>query len=135
LVMGTAAGAQLVLRNVRTRMLGFAGAGLYPLGWLTAALAVASSSLILFVVSAVVSGAAAGMLFKTGTATVDRIAESERRAGAHAGFFLTAYVGMALPVIGLAALSSATGTVWAVAAFGALLSLVMIACVPATTPQ
>lgn len=135
LVMGTAAGAQLILRNARAHILMVGGAALYPLGWLSAVLAVTVASLTLFVVAAVVSGAAAGMLFKTGTTTVDRIAAPENRAGAHAGFFLTAYVGMALPVIGLAALSSVTGTAWAVAVFGALLSLLMAGCLPGTTAR
>lgn len=122
LVMGTAAGAQLLLRDARPRTLATAGAALYPVGWLLTALAVHAASLALFAVAAVVGGSAAGMLFKTGGVTVDRIADPQRRAGAHAGFFLLSYFGMALPVIGLAALGGVVGTAWSVTAFGAVLS-------------
>ncbi|QDQ96703.1 MFS transporter [Tomitella fengzijianii] len=122
LVMGTAAGAQLLLRNARTRTLASAGVALYPVGWLLTALAVHASSLALFIVSSVVAGTAAGLLFKTGSSTVDRIADPQRRAGAHSGFFLISYIGMALPVIGLAALGGVIGTVWSVVIFGLVLA-------------
>ncbi|WP_182346132.1 MFS transporter [Tomitella gaofuii] len=127
LVMGTAAGAQLLLRNARTRTLAAAGAVLYPAGWLLTALAVHASSLPLFVVSAVVAGTAAGLLFKAGSATVDRIADPQRRAGAHSGFFLISYIGMALPVIGLAALGGLIGTVPSVLILGLVLAAVAAA--------
>lgn len=127
LVMGTAAGSQLLMRGAQVPTLAISGAVLYPLGWILTTVAVVTSSIAVFVAAAIVGGTAAGMLFKSGTATVDRIADPDRRAGAHAGFFLIAYIGMALPVIGLAALSGVTGTAWAVGIFGGGLTLLMAA--------
>lgn len=125
LVMGSAAVSQLLLARRSPRSLALAGAALYPVGWALTAVAVVSHGISLFVVAALIGGVSAGLLFKAGSTTVDRIADPNQRAGAHAGFFLQAYIGMAVPVIGLAALATATGTQWAVIAFGGALTIAM----------
>jgi hypothetical protein len=60
-----------------------------------------SPSLALFLVGGAVAGGGAGLLFKGALATVVAIALPETRAEALAGFFLCAYVGISVPVIGL----------------------------------
>ncbi|WP_051461432.1 MFS transporter [Tomitella biformata] len=127
LVMGVAALSQLLVANRSPQALSVAGVVLYPLGWALTAIAVGTSSLAMFVLAALVGGASAGLLFSAGSATVDSVADADQRAGAHAGFFLLAYLGMAVPVIGLAALSVVTGNLWAVLVFGALLSITAVA--------
>lgn len=131
LVMGSAALSQLLLARRSPRTLALAGAALYPVGWALTAVAVVAHGIAMFVVAALIGGISAGLLFKAGSATVDRIADAGQRAGAHAGFFLQAYIGMAVPVIGLAALSAATGTQWAVVAFGGALTVATAAGVAA----
>lgn len=60
-----------------------------------------SPSLALFLVGGAFSGGGAGLLFKGSIATVAQVAPPESRAEALAGFFLAAYVGLSVPVIGL----------------------------------
>lgn len=127
LVMGTAALSQLLVRNYAPKSLAAAGAVLYPVGWTLTAIAVGVGGIGVFLAAALVGGVSAGLLFKAGSATVDAVAHADQRAGAHAGFFFLAYIGMAVPVIGLAALSEVTGTQWAVVIFGVALSVAAIA--------
>ncbi|SIQ34503.1 MFS transporter [Micromonospora avicenniae] len=58
-------------------------------------------NLALFVVGAVVSGAGAGSIFKGVLGTTAAISTPEGRAEALAGIFLSGYLGLSIPVIGL----------------------------------
>lgn len=58
-------------------------------------------NLALFVVGGVISGAGAGMVFKGSLVTAAMTARPESRAEVLAGFFLGAYVGLSVPVVGL----------------------------------
>ncbi len=64
------------------------------------------SDLTLFVVGTVVTGAGAGLVFRGSLAIASESAPPESRAEALAGFFLSAYIGLSIPVI---ALGVATG--------------------------
>src|SRR6202034_2771704 len=55
----------------------------------------------LFVIGGVISGAGAGMVFKGALVTAASTAPEGSRAEVLAGFFLGAYVGLSIPVIGL----------------------------------
>jgi MFS family permease len=67
------------------------------------------SSLPLFLVGGVVTGAGAGMVFKGALVVTVSNASPETRAEVLAGYFLGAYVGLSIPVIGLGLATS----VWA----------------------
>lgn len=69
------------------------------LGLLTTAMW--SDLLTLFVVGGLVTGAGAGMVFKGALGVVMSVAPPESRAEVLAGFFLGAYVGLSVPVVGL----------------------------------
>jgi MFS family permease len=58
-------------------------------------------NLAMFVVGGVISGAGAGMVFKGALVTAASTAPEGSRAEVLAGFFLGAYVGLSIPVIGL----------------------------------
>ena len=60
-----------------------------------------TANLPLFVVGGIVTGAAGGLLFRGAMSAAARTAPAESRAETLAGFFLGAYVGLSLPVIGL----------------------------------
>ena len=60
-----------------------------------------TSSLAVFVLAGVLCGAGGGMVFKGAVAVTAQLAPSGARAEVLAGFFLGAYVGLSIPVVGL----------------------------------
>jgi MFS family permease len=94
-------------------------------GLATLTVATWTAQLAVFVVGAVITGLGAGSVFKTLLATVDRVSPDESRGEVLASFFLAAYIGLAVPVVGFGILAEfvSTGvlmTVFAVAASAAL---------------
>ncbi len=78
-------------------------------------------SLALFLAGGLVAGAGAGLLFKGGVVTVSGLAAPKRRAEALAGFFLTGYIGISVPVLGLGVLEQWVEPKVALLAFAGLL--------------
>src|SRR6202041_876075 len=60
-----------------------------------------AADLAMFVVGGVITGAGAGMVFKGSLATAASVAPDGSRAEVLSGFFLGAYVGLSIPVVGL----------------------------------
>jgi MFS family permease len=60
-----------------------------------------SASLAMFVVGGVITGAGGGLVFKGSLAVAASTAPPQSRAEVLAGFFLGAYIGLSLPVVGL----------------------------------
>jgi MFS family permease len=60
-----------------------------------------SSSLAMFVAGGVITGAGGGMVFKGAVVAAASTAPPQARAEVLAGFFLGAYIGLSLPVVGL----------------------------------
>jgi MFS family permease len=58
-------------------------------------------SLAIFVIGGVVTGAGAGLVFRGSMVAAGNASPIESRGEALAGFFLGAYVGLSVPVIGL----------------------------------
>jgi len=101
------------------------------LGVLTVAIWLPSPSLGMFVAGDVVVGIGSGLMFKGAIATVIEISVSEHRAEALAGIYLSAYLGLAGPVIGLGALTQIASTRVSLLLFAALLTIGIIAATPA----
>jgi hypothetical protein len=59
------------------------------------------SSLAMFVIGGIVTGAGAGLAFRGALVAAGNTAPPESRAEVLAGFFLGAYVGLSVPVIAL----------------------------------
>ena len=78
-------------------------------------------SLGAFLVGGLAAGAGAGLLFKGGILTASSLAAPDRRAEVLAGFFLAAYVGVSVPVLGLGILSQFIAPNTALLAFAGLL--------------
>jgi MFS family permease len=123
-VFGAGAAAQLLLAGRGRRELIAAGAaGLVGGAALTVvALWLANPSLALFLAGGATMGAGAGALFKGALMTVVAVADDEHRAEALAGLFLAAYVGLAVPVIGLGLLVGAVAPKVALLVFAATLT-------------
>jgi MFS family permease len=60
-----------------------------------------AANLAMFIVGGVVTGAGAGMVFKGALVTAATTAPAGSRAEVLAGFFLGAYIGLSIPVVGL----------------------------------
>lgn len=79
-----------------------AGAGLIAGG-------IGAGSLALLVCGAAVGGFGIGLSFRAGLAAINREAPSDRRGEVASSFFVIAYLALAIPIIGVGALSEAFG--------------------------
>ncbi|MFI8185179.1 MFS transporter [Actinacidiphila glaucinigra] len=98
---GCAAGAQALLLRVRPRRQLATGLAAMVTGLAAVTAAVWLPSFGLFLAGGMAAGAGAGVLFKGTVSTVVSLAEPRRRGEALAGLFLAAYIGLAVPVLGL----------------------------------
>jgi len=100
-VFGAAAVSQIALARVPQRRLLGIGIPVLVAGLAGVTLAAWVTSLALLLLGGVLAGAGAGATFKGAVATVIAIAPEQARGEALAGLFLAAYLGLAVPVIGL----------------------------------
>jgi ABC-type transport system involved in multi-copper enzyme maturation permease subunit len=83
------------------------------------ALSLAVSSLALLVLASVTAGVGHGLSFRAGLAALNAGSPAAQRAEVASSFFVVAYVGISLPVIGEGALAQAIGLRPAGVAFAA----------------
>lgn len=100
-VFGAAATTQMGLRRASARTQLAAGMGLLVVGLVAVTAAVWVPSLPVFVLGGIVAGAGAGVLVKGTVSMVVELALPAVRGEALAGLFLVAYIGLALPIVGL----------------------------------
>jgi MFS family permease len=100
-VFGAAALSQILLARLPLRRLLGLGIALLVAGLAGVTVAAWVASLPLLLAGGVLAGAGAGATFKGAVTTVIRIAPEQSRGEALAGLFLAAYLGLAVPVIGL----------------------------------
>jgi MFS family permease len=101
------------------------------LGLLTIAVWLPTPSLGMFVAGDFVVGIGCGLMFKGAIATVVEISAPEYRAETLAGIYLSAYLGLAGPVIGLGVLTQVASARVSLLVFAALLATGIIAAMPA----
>jgi MFS family permease len=128
-----AALAQMLTRSRAPRQL--LGAGipvlLAGIGLLTLALWLPTPSVTFFIAGDLIAGAGSGLMFKGAIATASEISLPGRRAETLAGVYLASYLGLAVPVIGLGALTQVASARVGVLAFGAVLVAGILAATPA----
>lgn len=129
----TSALAQTLTRSRTTHSLLVAAlpALLAGLGLLTIAVWLPSPSFGVFVAGDVIVGAGCGLMFKGAIATVAEISAPEHRAEALAGVYLASYLGLAVPVIGLGALTQIASPRASLLVFAGLLAIGIVAAMPA----
>jgi MFS family permease len=132
-VFAAAAAAQALTTSRTTRQLLSAAIPtvIAGLGLLTIAVWLPSPSLGAFLAGDVIVGTGCGLMFRGAIATVAEIAPTERRAEALAGLFLAAYLGLAVPVIGVGALTEIASTRVGILAFAGLLAVGILVATPA----
>ena len=84
------------------------------------------SSLALMLLSSTVCGLSAALGYRGGLAVVNTLAPPERRAEVASTYFVCCFLGNALPIIGVAALSQTLGTKVASTIFAGVLSIISI---------
>jgi MFS family permease len=126
LLLAVGAVTQVALVRFSSRRVVLAGLGLFlaGLGLIVAALAV--SGMALFLAGTVTGGVAVGAIFLGSLATANRLAPAERRGHVLSTFFVAAYLGLIIPVVGVGVLSSFTGTFPAVLTFSILLAVLSL---------
>ncbi|MGP3962081.1 MFS transporter [Nonomuraea sp. 3N208] len=101
LVFGAAATTQMVLARITVRHQLATGLLLMTLGISGVTAGVWLANLALFLTMGIVAGAGAGILFKGAVTTIVSLAPAHARGEALAGLFLAAYVGLAIPILGI----------------------------------
>ena len=100
-VFGAAAVSQILLARAPQGRLLRLGMVLLVAGIVAVTVAVWVTSLPLLLLGGVLAGAGGGATFKGSVSTVIAVAPPQARGEALAGFFLAAYLGLAVPVVGL----------------------------------
>ena len=125
IVFGAAALTQIATsRTSLRRQLGI-GLGLLALGLIGVTVAIWNASLPLLLAGGALAGAGAGAVFKGSISTVLDIAPAHARGEALAGLFLAAYLGLAVPVLGLGLATQAFSARTALLGFSAALAVVL----------
>jgi MFS family permease len=88
-------------------------------------------NLVVFTVAGVITGAGAGLLFRAALSAAASTAPPESRAEVLAGYFLGAYVGLSVPVVGLGIATEYAPVRDVIAVFGCLVAVIVLAAVHA----
>lgn len=119
---GAAILAQLAAGAWDVRRLGGTGVAALSAGLALLVTSLWASSLALFLAGGVITGVGAGLLFKGGIMRASALAATvPNRAEVLAGFFLSGYLGLSVPVLGLGVATQLVAPKVALLAFAALL--------------
>ncbi|WP_058042501.1 MFS transporter [Streptomyces roseifaciens] len=122
---GSAGAAQLLAGRMTPRAGLVAGMTAVPLGLALIVTGLSAASLPVFLCGSVLGGAGAGTSFKSGLALVTSQAAPDRVSELVSGYFVAAYLGLTVPVVGVAVLL-AEGTLMTAA--GVFAGVVTVLC-------
>jgi MFS family permease len=129
LVFGAATLTQLVAARYHTRPVMLAGLGLMLAGLVLIVAALARAETALFLIGAVVIGAAAGAVFLGSLATANRLAPPLQRGQVISAYFVACYCGLIIPVIGVGVLAGLIGDFAAVLVLSIVLGALCVLAV------
>jgi MFS family permease len=121
-VFGTAAATQILLARFPSRNVMVFGLSVVLAALALIVAGLSAASLGLFLTAAIVSGVAAGAVFIGSLSTADRLAPAEIRGRVASTYFVFAYVGLTIPVIGVGVASQYEGDFRAVLGCAILLA-------------
>lgn len=107
-VFAAAVAGQLLVQRLDAGRTALVGLALLPLGAGLVDAALAGGSLPLFLLAAVVGGAGVGVAFQSALVRVDALAGPADRAAVTSSFFVAAYLGITVPVVGVGELATLT---------------------------
>jgi len=123
LIFGASTMTQLTLARFPSRSVVLTGLGLFVVGLAVIVGALTGASMPLFLLGTVISGVATGAVFMGSLATANRLATAEMRGRVVSTYFVFAYGGLTLPVIGVGIASDYLGDVPAVLACSVVLAV------------
>ena len=113
---------QLAVARMDLRRAALCGLAALPVGAVLVVAAVSAGSLALFLAGAVVGGAGIGLSFQAALSRVAQLARDDDRGAVTSTFFVAAYLGITVPVVGVGELATATGLVTAAVALAVLVA-------------
>lgn len=120
--------AQNAVRRLTVRAQIALGAALLIIGLAALASVVATvGSLAFFFLAGIVTGAGAGILFKASLTVAGGLAETKTRGEVLAGVFLTGYVGLTLPVVGIGVATLSVSLTTALVGFAVAIAAIVLA--------
>jgi MFS family permease len=118
--------AALCLARLDSRPVLLAGLGLFLAGLALVVAGVSAASLALFLVGTVVGGSAFGALVIGSLSAANRLAQPDTRAQVISSYFVFAYTGLAIPVIGVGVAADHVGDFRAVLGCSIVLALLCV---------
>jgi len=134
-VFAAAVAAQLAAQRTAPDRAALLGLALLPVGAVLLVLALAAGSLPLFLAAAVVGGTGIGSAFQSAVARVAGLAAPAERAAVTSTFFVVAYLGITVPVVGVGELATATTLTEAALALAVLVTVLAGVCIALTLRQ
>jgi MFS family permease len=122
-IFASATLTQLALARFASRPVALSGLGLFPVALALIVSALSQASMALFLVGTVLGGVAAGAVFIASLSTANRLASAQTRGRVVSTFFVFAYVGLTVPVIGVGIASEHVGDFRAVLVCSVVLAL------------
>ena len=126
LLFGTASAAQVVLHTLTTRTARLAGRVLLLLALALIELGLGLSSLALFLAGTVIGGLGTGLAFMGSLAAINQVAPPEQRAAMVSAFFVAAYVGVSVPVVGVGLLAQSTNLLVASLCLAVVIAILLL---------
>lgn len=114
---------QVTLRSVKTKTAAVSGVAILTTGIITVAAAAALASLTVLLLGTVIAGMGQGLAFMSLLASTSGAAPDDRRAEVVSAFYIAAWLGAALPIIGVGFAAPAIGLLPSVYAFTGLITL------------
>ena len=125
-IFGTAVLAQLVLGRFPSRSVIGAGLGAFLVALALIVAALSEASMALFLAGTIVGGVAVGAVFIGSLSTANRLAPVEVRGRVVSTYFVFAYVGLTIPVIGVGIASEYVGDFRAVLVCSIVLAVLCV---------
>lgn len=126
LMLGCAAAVQPPVRRVSTVLAQTLGLALLAMGLAGIIAAAQTASLVVVLMATVVTGVGQGLAFGGSLAAVNAVAPEDRRGDILSSYYVTVYVGLALPIIGVGVIALLVGQLVAVQIFA---SVIVVLCV------
>lgn len=126
LLFGAAVVPQLLPHGLTSRRAWFAGLVLLLPGLALIELGLALSSLALFLAGTGISGIGTGLAFMGSLAAINQVAPPDRKAEMMSAFFVAAYSGLIIPVIGVGLLAQDTSLLVATVCLAAVIAILLL---------
>ena len=121
-----AVAGQLVSQRTAAERAALVGLVLLPVGAALVVVALATGSVALFLAAAVIGGAGIGAAFQSAVARVAALGSSSDRGAVTSAFFVVAYLGITVPVVGVGELATRTTLTTAALALAVLVAVLAV---------